>query len=132
MVYSEQLAKAIAILPKISGSLSLIGSFFIARNVYRKWRGQRSNEHLPATIRAVANMTIADMGSSFWAHFMGTWMMPSEYADAQNEDLHYKPFAAGNQATCTAQAFLQTFFVFTGGWCNAFLALTCKSFFMIM
>ena len=118
MSYSS-LIYAATIIPKVSGSLSIVGSFLMARDVYKKWRGQQSNEQLPMIMRIIACMCVADMGSSFWGHFLGTWMVPAEYANSW-------PFAAGNRATCYAQAFLFQLFVQSGWWYNITLAITCK------
>lgn len=49
-------------------------------------------------------------------------MIPARYA-------YVWPYAAGNDATCTAQAFLFNFFSMSGGWCNVLLAFTCKDMF---
>eukprot|EP00568_Trieres_chinensis_P016887 CAMPEP_0183327684 /NCGR_PEP_ID=MMETSP0160_2-20130417/83893_1 /TAXON_ID=2839 ORGANISM="Odontella Sinensis, Strain Grunow 1884" /NCGR_SAMPLE_ID=MMETSP0160_2 /ASSEMBLY_ACC=CAM_ASM_000250 /LENGTH=93 /DNA_ID=CAMNT_0025495823 /DNA_START=34 /DNA_END=312 /DNA_ORIENTATION=- len=90
---------ALQIIPKISGSLSIIGSFLIIRDIIKKWRKVRlSNNHLPFTTRIVLNMSIADLGSSFWGHFLGQW------------------FGAQNDSTCASQAFLFTFFLYSAGW----------------
>ena len=62
-------------------------------------------------------MCIGDLGSSFFVHFLGTWMVPVEW------DV---PFAVGNQGTCNAQAWLLIFFWSLGFCSNVFLAVCCK------
>lgn len=106
---SDNQERTLAIIAKISGSLSIVGSSLIVRDVFKKWRKARGgNDHLPFTTRIVLNMCIADIGSSFWGHFMGPWMR------------------YGNDAACASQAFLFTFFVLSAAWSNALLALSCK------
>ena len=101
---------------KVSGLLSIIGSTFIVRDIFIKSRKQ-GNEKLPMTSLIVLNMSVADIGSSFWMHFLGTWMTPSEWVFA---------LASGNQATCNAQAFLFDLFIYSANWSNCMLSVTCE------
>ena len=117
---NEIVTKAQAILPKIFGSLSMLSSALIVRNIVKSWRASPSNELLSTPSRVVLAMSIADLSSSFWAHFLSTWMMPREYRDRG------VAFAAGNQATCSAQMFLAQLFLYSGTWCNVLLAVACE------
>ena len=118
---TEQANLAMVIASKISGALSIIGSSFIVRDVYKRWRIKagraNNNEKLATTTFLVLSMSVADLGSSFFAYFLGSWMAPREGGF---------PGAAGNGATCTAQAFMFGMFFSAGGLSNGTLSLTCK------
>lgn len=112
----DQAYYAMSIAAKPSGLISLISSSFIVRDVYKKSR-KSCNEKLSMTSRIVLNMSLSDIGSSFWMHFIGSWMCPPQYSDLV-------PFAHGTPATCAAQAFLVDLFMISGAWSNALLAIT--------
>lgn len=84
--------KAWAIIPKVGGSLSLIGSAFLLRDVGRKW------ENVPLTTEVLAQITIANMFIAFWECFLSTWMVPKDSSSAY--------MASGNMATCNVQGFI--------------------------
>ena len=117
---TEQTNLAMVIASKISGALSITGSSFIIRDVSKRWRkkiGRVNNETLATTTFLVLSMSLADLGSSFFAYFLGSWMAPKEGGF---------PGAAGNEATCTAQAFMFNMFFTAGGYSNGMLSLTCE------
>ena len=110
---------ALAITPKVSGSLSIIGSILIIRDVVKHCRqgGSGHNHHeISATSRVLLSMSIADIGSSFFAHFLSTWMVPP--SDEINIAL-----AGGNQTTCTIQAFTYELFFYAAIWSYSLLAV---------
>ncbi len=113
------------IIAKISGLLSMIGSGLIIHDVVSRWRRRKDRETLPTVSRVILSMSLADLGSSFIAHFIGTWMVPPGVVD----DSFPIPLAAGNEATCTAQAFISSVFILSGASSNGSLALACESTF---
>jgi len=68
----DQMNLAMVITSKVSSSLSLGGSTLIVRDVVKKWRKKKDNEHLPTTTWLVLSMSIADIGTSFFVHFIGS------------------------------------------------------------
>ena len=108
---------ALAITPKVSGSLSIIGSILIIRDVIKHWRSSSGHHHqISATSRVLLSMSIADLGSSFFAHFLSTWMVPPS-------DEISIALARGNETTCTIQAFTYELFLYAALWSFAFLAV---------
>ena len=114
---------ALAITPKVSGSLSIIGSILIIRDVTKHWqssikRGSGHNHHqISATSRVLLSMSIADIGSSFFAHFLSTWMVPPS-----DDDMNIS-LAEGNETTCTIQAFTYELFFYAAIWSYSLLAV---------
>jgi len=102
---------ALAITPKVSGSLSIIGSILIIRDVIKHWRSSSGHNHhqISATSRVLLSMSIADIGSSFFAHFLSTWMVPP------SDDINIA-LAEGNETTCTIQAFTYELFFYAAIW----------------
>jgi len=98
---SYEMYYAMVIAAKISGGLSLLGSSLVSRDIIKKIRTQLSTEFQPTTTYLVLSMSVADMGTSFWLHILGSWMVPS--GDGF-------PLAAGNEATCQVQATIVTAF----------------------
>lgn len=64
------LAKSIAILPKVGGTLSLIAGSLIIRDVILKWKLKKSVS-LPTVL--VFCITVADWFFSFFAAILSTW-----------------------------------------------------------
>ena len=64
------LAKSIAILPKVRGTLSLIAGSLIIRDVILKWKLKKSVS-LPTVL--VFCITVADWFFSFFAAILSTW-----------------------------------------------------------
>ena len=110
---------ALAITPKVSGSLSIIGSILIIRDVVKHWRSSSGHNYhqISATSRVLLSMSIADLGSSFFAHFLSTWMVPT------SDDVNIA-LAGGNETTCTIQAFTYELFFYAAIWSYALLAVT--------
>ena len=118
-VISPQIMIATTIIPKVMSSLSIIGSLLMIHDIYNKHKRQKVNcnnnnntgsgrkltdHHLPMTAKCVVNMCITDIGSSFWSHLLGTWMMPTYITTW--------PYTVGNDATCSTQAVFMTIFVY--------------------
>ncbi len=120
VLLSEQSFRlALAVAPKVSASLSIIGSSFIIRDVLKQRRRRRRSHQveqcLPATSRVILSMSVADLGSSFFAHFLSTWMVPRGTYDAA--------LAAGNVGTCKAQAYFYELFIYASLLSSALLAM---------
>jgi len=122
------LAKIIA--AKTSGSISMIGSGLIIRDVILRWHRRKENQFLPIAQHIILSMSIADLFNSCFVHFLGTWMVPK--GDITISDEKYPiPLAAGNETTCHIQAFIWDLFTIAGCSSNATLAtaywlLVCK------
>mmetsp|Transcript_33283 Transcript_33283/g.68444 ORF Transcript_33283/g.68444 Transcript_33283/m.68444 type:complete len:222 (+) Transcript_33283:239-904(+) len=112
----DSLNLAIVIIPKVTGSISMIASAFITRSVIQKWR-KRGLASLPMKSRLVLSMSVADIGSSIFGHILGTWLVPASIDGNP-------PLAAGNQATCNMQSFLFEFLLGAGCFSNLFLAIS--------
>mmetsp|Transcript_25203 Transcript_25203/g.41347 ORF Transcript_25203/g.41347 Transcript_25203/m.41347 type:complete len:280 (-) Transcript_25203:620-1459(-) len=110
----DQKDLAMVIAGKIGGALSMFGSSFIIRDVYKRWRKKRHNGHLPTATYLVLSMSIGDVGTSFFAFVLGSWLVPKGQF----------PLASGNQATCEAQAFLFGIFFGSSNMTNGLMALT--------
>eukprot|EP00984_Skeletonema_dohrnii_P010008 scaffold3867_cov115-Skeletonema_dohrnii-CCMP3373.AAC.8 len=88
MVNYMALTRALVILPKISGVLSIIGSGLLARHVAKK-----GLKEVSLTSHMLLHISIVDIISSFFAYFLSSWLAPKGSM----------PYAAGNMATCTFQ-----------------------------
>lgn len=120
------LAKVIA--AKTSGSISMIGSGLIIRDVILRWHRRKENQFLPIAQRIILSMSIADLFTSCFVHFLGTWMVPQ--GDITISDEKYPiPLAAGNETTCHIQAFIWDLFTIAGCTSNATLATACQYIF---
>mmetsp|Transcript_11665 Transcript_11665/g.27940 ORF Transcript_11665/g.27940 Transcript_11665/m.27940 type:complete len:570 (-) Transcript_11665:213-1922(-) len=86
---------ALAVLPKVFGSLSFCSSWVIIVTVLRDVKGKRSKVYH----RLVMGMSLADVSSSF-ALALSTWPIPS------NSGILW---AVGTTQTCTAQGFFTQF-----------------------
>jgi len=86
---------ALAIAPKCSAFLSILGSsYIIVKIVTSKSRRKRVHQRL------LAGMSILDAFQSL-AHFFSTWPIPAEDT--------YVKYAIGNNKTCSAQGFFINF-----------------------
>mmetsp|Transcript_31206 Transcript_31206/g.35881 ORF Transcript_31206/g.35881 Transcript_31206/m.35881 type:complete len:382 (+) Transcript_31206:252-1397(+) len=83
--------KVLIILPKITGTMSTIGSSYIIYDVAKSLT-KRENPFN----RIMLGMSIADLFSSFFVYFLSSWPIPKGY----------NIYAAGNIRTCDAQGFL--------------------------
>jgi hypothetical protein len=101
-------SKALAITPKVSSILSLLGSTYIIFDVIKMRTSKRKIYH-----QILLGMSISDvLASSAW--FFTTWPIPPDVFPAWG--------ASGTQATCTAQGFFAQFSIATVFY-NGFLAL---------
>ena len=94
MTLSLPQQRALAILPKITGSASVIFSSLIACTVIRDKRNRSKVYH-----RLLLGMSIADLSSSFWLA-LSTWPIPEETGIL---------WASGNTLTCNFQGFFTQF-----------------------
>ncbi|KAL7460745.1 hypothetical protein ACHAXS_001189 [Conticribra weissflogii] len=122
------LAKVIA--AKISGFFSMIGSGLIIRDVILRWRRRKEKQFLPIVPRMILSMSVADFFTSFFVHFIGTWMVQKGDVTILDETFPI-PLATGNDTTCKIQAFIWSLFTLAGISTNATLAtaywlLVCK------
>jgi hypothetical protein len=86
----------LATVPKVAGGLSFCSSTWIVYNVLSDRRRREKSYH-----RLLALMGLCDMVSSF-AYFLSTWPIPQGVNLGWKKNSHL--WAAGNDATCTAQA----------------------------
>jgi len=91
MVSVSAALKAFAILPKVGGSFSIVGSCLVLRDVGRKW------QKVPLTTEVVAHITVANLFIAFWECFLSTWMVPKDSPAFM---------ATGNTVTCNVQGFI--------------------------
>lgn len=89
-VYSSQ-EKALTIVPRVSGFLSMCGSALIILDLVRLKQLRTNTQH-----RLLAGMSTFDFLASAFAFFPGPWMLPAD------EEAYG---ASGNQASCEAQGF---------------------------
>lgn len=118
---SQKGLNIVAILPKFTGTLSFIGSASIIWDIIQKWKVARrtSNELFPISMKfkILLSLSVADLVSSFFGHFLSTWMVP------QDTSPEYVALAAGNQATCVVQAVLTEPMMYVSNWSNAMLGI---------
>lgn len=105
---------AIAIVPKIPGVLSMVGSLWIAWKVLADHQKRRKTYH-----RLVLLMSLCDFVSSF-SYFLSTWPIRQGVNEGWKSPYHFQ--AVGNAATCAAQGFGIQFGV-TTAFFNIMLAL---------
>ncbi len=86
--------KAFAIIPKVGGILSIIGSILILRDVFLKFKEHKT---IPLTTKMMTLITVANLFLGFWENFLSTWMVP-------RDTLAF--MASGNVTTCNLQAFI--------------------------
>mmetsp|Transcript_16402 Transcript_16402/g.21763 ORF Transcript_16402/g.21763 Transcript_16402/m.21763 type:complete len:327 (-) Transcript_16402:409-1389(-) len=113
---SQEALKALAIVPKVSGAVSIIGSTCILNDIFMKSR--KKSNRLPINLRILVSLSISDIIASFFAYFLSTWMVPS---DTPSEDV---VFAAGNDVTCNVQGFLTALTLAASNWSIASLAIS--------
>ena len=94
MLTSYQLT-LLALVPKLTSSMSIFGSLYIIVHVISSPR-ERKKPHL----RLLAGMSVLDLFESC-AQFMSTWPTPVGTSNAK--------FAVGNTTTCTIQGFFTNF-----------------------
>jgi hypothetical protein len=100
-------SRALAIAPKISGSLGFAFSLLIVASVVRDKKRRGSTYD-----RLLVGISCVDMNSSFW-YVMSTWPIPKSSTVL---------WAVGNDATCTLQGFL-SHLVIASSFYNASLTL---------
>ena len=116
--FSNGVQETLAIVPKISGLLSMAGSFFIARDVMKKWMVRSATLRISSKI--MLNLSIGDFCSSFIWHCLSTWMVP------RDTPAEYVTYAMGNDATCTVQGFLGGLMISVSLLANVLLAVACE------
>ncbi|CAB9496626.1 expressed unknown protein [Seminavis robusta] len=117
MSSGSDFAKLIALSPKVTGSISLVCSALLINHVTRT----------PGQIQKVSNrillgVAISDALYTFVTPFLSTWMVPPNVVDANGNMVEIYG-AAGTQATCTAQGFLDNFSSKSSWMYNAELAV---------
>mmetsp|Transcript_21028 Transcript_21028/g.35928 ORF Transcript_21028/g.35928 Transcript_21028/m.35928 type:complete len:394 (-) Transcript_21028:33-1214(-) len=86
--------KAFAVIPKIGGVLSIIGSLLILRDVFLKFKEHKT---IPLTTKIMTLITVANLALGFWENFLSTWMVPKDSIAF---------LASGNVTSCNFQAFV--------------------------
>jgi hypothetical protein len=90
MFWSKATQQAhLAIWPKITGALSVIGAASVCLEILKDRRKRGKVYH-----RLLLGMSITDLNTSFW-YALSTWPIP--------RDTKVVAFPSGNQASCTAQ-----------------------------
>lgn len=90
MPTSESQARTLAMLPKTTGAISIVGSSLIALSVLRSPEKMAKSYH-----RLLLGMSLVDMLVSLW-EALSTWPMPADSGAM---------FAFGNSMTCNMQGF---------------------------
>ena len=111
MVNLHAIERSWVILPKISGTLSCIGSALVGRHIAKKGLKEAS-----LTSHMLFCISIVDFICSFFVYFLSSWMAPRGTL----------PYAAGNQATCNVQGFMFVFELAYFATAYAELAAICK------
>jgi hypothetical protein len=99
-MYTRGQQIALAVIPKITGSLSIIGSVWIVVEVLTI-REKRHNVYS----RLLCMMSLLDCISSAW-YFASTWPIPRDTGD-------YVIYNVGDMNTCTTQGFFIQFSITT-------------------
>jgi hypothetical protein len=94
MTNYRALERSLVILPKISGSLSCIGSALIARHIAAK-----NIKEVSLASKILFGISIVDIIDSFFAYVLGSWMAPRGTLT----------FAVGNFTSCGVQGFVHVF-----------------------
>lgn len=114
---------ALAIIPHVTGGLSMMGSAFIAFSVLRCPKKRGKTYH-----RLLVAMSMSDFISSFW-YFLSTWPIPQGPVGGWNQyggsPYHYA--AVGTQASCTAQGWGIQFGTMTVRLCCVLILFHIKS-----
>jgi hypothetical protein len=111
MVNYKALERSLVILPKISGTLSCIGSGLLARHIAKK-----GFKDVSLTSRMLFGISIVDIIGSFFAYVLGSWMAPRNTLT----------YSAGNTATCSFQGFVLVFNLIYFATAYAELAAICE------
>jgi hypothetical protein len=113
--------KAVAIIPKFTGGLSVMGSSYILFDIVVRNRG---NKMFQTTFhRLLIGLAIADLLSSL-AYCLSHWMFPSQVPMGTDPEWYQVlfPYATGNQATCATQGFIMQM-----GQCASIIFTACIS-----
>jgi hypothetical protein len=97
--------KAVALIPKFTGLLSLLGSSYIVFDIVVRNRGNKLFQ--TAFHRLLIGLSVADILSSL-GYCLSHWMFPSQVplgTDPEGYQVFF-PYATGNQATCATQGFI--------------------------
>lgn len=94
MAFTQEQQVALALLPKITGGLSVLFSFLIALLILRDDSRRRLCYH-----RLLCGISVVDMSASLWM-FCSTWPIPAE---------SNVTWAAGNGVSCQFQGFFLQF-----------------------
>ena len=94
--FTTQQAAWLAIVPKVSATLSMAGSVWILVQVGTTTRHNNKNKQQGVYHRLLAAMALYDIFESLW-NFASTWPMPVDDSNV--------PFAMGNATSCTVQGF---------------------------
>jgi len=105
------------LIPRITGSLSLIGSLYIICDLVICDRKQKLNKSSIAN-RIVLCISISDVFASVSCWILGDWPVPKEC----NELYHNRNFY-GNAVTCTIQGFIYQWSAFSSAFYSAMLAI---------
>lgn len=97
------MAKIIAILPKCTGSVSMICSAFLIQHLVRS-PGQLSK----MTNRLLLGLSSTDMLYTFIMPFLSSWMVPRDLVDAYGDPINVF-MNTGNVHTCTMQGTIDQF-----------------------
>lgn len=115
---------ALAIIPHITGALSMLGSLYIAVTVLRSKQKRGKTYH-----RLLVAMSLSDMISSF-SYFLSTWPIPQVgeegvggWSKACEGCSPYHYGAVGTQGTCTAQGWGIQYGIMTTSTYNVMLAI---------
>ena len=98
-----RLHKVTAIIPKIAGLLSMLGSSYIIYSIVGTRRG-RVHKFKSTFNRLLVALSVFDLISSF-ANFLSHWMFPVDEfpgIDPEWHDVTF-PYASGNDTTCSMQ-----------------------------
>lgn len=111
MTNYRALERSIVILPKISGSLSCIGSGLIARHIAKK-----GLKDVSLASKILFGISIVDIIDSFFAYVIGSWMAPRDTMT----------FAVGNFTSCGVQGFVHVFGIVYLATAYTELSIVCK------
>jgi hypothetical protein len=88
-------------IPKVTGSLSIIGSAYIVQDVIRNSKKRKRSTH--TYHRLMLGLSTADIIVSFCGHFLSSWPLPKDSGI---------DYAFGSVGTCDATAFFNTIGIF--------------------
>lgn len=96
------------LIPKFTGTLSMIGSVLVARHIItkKKWGD------VSLTNKILFGISIVDIICTFFTCFLSTWMVPRGASASSKYDTsikHHALLAAGTTGTCSAQGFFAVF-----------------------